>query len=457
MRSNHYALIGVLAVLLLAVSCQSFAQLTLDDWNGYTTTAPGSHASCVLNGSCSDWASSPAATCAAIIARAGGGRNDCGPAPHFSGNHYQCKASFGACPGGDFASAYPIAENRCAPGEQFDGTSCELIAPPPVLDSNCDEFEEAWQNDEIAFIPSWTGGSDPTSFCTPRYSEDDDACEDVIGYFNDIQLCNDDKNDCEAIGGTYGAFGIDGDIETAICLPDDYADQLPTCDISSVQILTVNSTDDVGGFGCSSSLGDIEDPVEGDTTSNTPEESDIDGDGIPDRNDADMDGDGIVNGSDPDADGDGIPDVDDPEVGGDDQENSVSGGGSCDVRPSCTGDAVQCAILFQTYSTRCAIEAQGDGDLELTGFDPAATDLTVPGAGVLQDDGDTDLSNQFDSLLSTSGPSGSCPADFGFAFSTVGPISFSYGSMCDFAGQIKPLVLLLFGFLAFRIGMRAFE
>jgi hypothetical protein len=386
----------------------------------------------------------------------------CGNTP-INSYAYQCQtASNGStnCTGASF-TIFEVINTPCGVDEELgygvgDYLECVPAAAPPPDQAFCDELESSWQNDEISFIPSWTNGSDPSSFCTPRYSEDDQECQDVLGYFNGIQLCNDDKNECEATGGTYGAFGIDGDIETAICLPADYADELPTCDISSVQILTVNSTDDVGGFGCSSTLGEIEDPVEGDITSEEPEESDIDGDGIPDRNDADMDGDGILNGSDPDADGDGIADVDDPEVGGDDQESSVSGGGSCDVRPACTGDAVQCAILRQTWETRCALQRDQDDD----GFE-----IPDPSTGPGLDDaptgpadyGDTDLGGVLDDIFAATGPAGSCPAGKSITLSIVPDVTFSYQPFCDFAALIRPFVLLIFGWVSARIGLRAFE
>lgn len=39
-----------------------------------------------------------------------------------------------------------------------------------------------------------------------------------------------------------------------------------------------------------------------------------------------------------------------------DEESTVSGDGACPAPPSCTGDAIQCAILRQTHQQRCADE-----------------------------------------------------------------------------------------------------
>lgn len=43
-------------------------------------------------------------------------------------------------------------------------------------------------------------------------------------------------------------------------------------------------------------------------------------------------------------------------TGGEDSEESVAGGGTCDAAPSCSGSAINCAILIQTYNTRCETE-----------------------------------------------------------------------------------------------------
>lgn len=88
-----------------------------------------------------------------------------------------------------------------------------------------------------------------------------------------------------------------------------------------------------------------------------------------------------------DYDEDGTPDEDDPypddQQNGDDEgegnetDNSASGGGTCGAAPACSGDGIACAILFQTWKTRCAVEkldASGgvpggeDGGVDTTGM-----------------------------------------------------------------------------------------
>lgn len=47
-------------------------------------------------------------------------------------------------------------------------------------------------------------------------------------------------------------------------------------------------------------------------------------------------------------------------------EENASGGGTCASPPVCTGNAIQCSILFQTWATRCR-DSDGEGeDLDLT-------------------------------------------------------------------------------------------
>jgi len=77
----------------------------------------------------------------------------------------------------------------------------------------------------------------------------------------------------------------------------------------------------------------------------------------------------------------------DPGPGRDENGYGISsGGGSCDAPPACSGDAIQCNILFQTWSTRC--EAQRIADAGGVG----GGDGNDPWEGKLGDPGSTDLS-----------------------------------------------------------------
>ncbi len=101
------------------------------------------------------------------------------------------------------------------------------------------------------------------------------------------------------------------------------------------------------------------------STSENEPKIDTDGDGIPDDEDAfpndpneskDTDGDGIGDSADI-APEDPTNGEDDGE--GNEKDNTSSGGGDCRFPPQCTGDGIACNTLFQTWKTRCAVEAQG--------------------------------------------------------------------------------------------------
>lgn len=53
----------------------------------------------------------------------------------------------------------------------------------------------------------------------------------------------------------------------------------------------------------------------------------------------------------------------------DENNNTASGGQSCSVNPLCSGDAIQCAMLYQQWKTRCAInelkKEQGVNEISL--------------------------------------------------------------------------------------------
>lgn len=65
---------------------------------------------------------------------------------------------------------------------------------------------------------------------------------------------------------------------------------------------------------------------------------------------------------------DGNPGMGDEDDEEDEPSSSVSGGETCEVPPSCEGDAVQCAILKQQFEARCDFEEAGD-------FEGSKTDI----------------------------------------------------------------------------------
>jgi len=122
---------------------------------------------------------------------------------------------------------------------------------------------------------------------------------------------------------------------------------------------------------------------------------------------------------------------------GDGTDDSFSDGG-CLTAPTCNGPAVECAIAFQAYNTRC--------NLQIT--DPAATEATVMAdVGVTQTveeiltvapEDEHDASTMF---TSPTPAGGSCPADYSVSTS-LGSVSFSWGPICEFGTDTRPVVLL---------------
>lgn len=175
--------------------------------------------------------------------------------------------------------------------------------------------------------------------------------DNVAGYLGDTPVCADELGACDSSGGsvTKDSLGV------VRCTPDQADDGLPSC--SSGQTITYNSASQA--FTCKN-ISDQPDTI----PTSTPDEPDADNDGIPDKDDSDMDGDGISNSLDADTDGDGIPNADDPTPNGSSGdgdgtgggENSLTGGGNCEDKPDCKGDPIECAIVWQTWKTRCAAE-----------------------------------------------------------------------------------------------------
>lgn len=362
-------------------------------------------------------------------------------------------------------------QNNCPEGEDYKiveggyGVACD---PCPECDTfECGDIDHPEEKltikDGIVLHP----------FCAPDLQIDHDPCEDVLGYFNGNQVCGDDKNKCEADGGTYGHFN-----DIAVCIPtndingSDIEDVPPDCEDDEIAYHLGS-----GDMSCSH----YDPPGE-----NT-EDKDTDGDGTPDKDDDDIDGDGVPNGSDPDKDGDGIPNADDPDEEGDD--NEADGGGTCTNRPSCSGDQVLCAVLFQQWKTRCALEEEGEGDKSSSGGgscdEPVECEGDVMLCGIRQqihdsncqlaehdsseyDDLFTDepsdlftddedgLENAMSGVFNQSGSGSSCPAPLPINLGSTST-SISFQPLCDTAGLLNPLVLFIFSLTGLRITMRGFE
>lgn len=149
----------------------------------------------------------------------------------------------------------------------------------------------------------------------------------------------------------------------------------------------------------------------------------------------------------------------DPGSGRDENGNgSSSGGGSCDAPPACTGESIQCNILFQTWSTRCAVTNLGDSGNGENGDNPWD--------GKTQEPGDTNVSQLISDevidgadFLDSSGMglSRSCPQLDNFSlniFGSVVEIDFM-SRFCGATSWLGPFMVLLGSYLGILAFLRA--
>lgn len=127
-----------------------------------------------------------------------------------------------------------------------------------------------------------------------------------------------------------------------------------------------------------------------------------------------------------------------------DPTSNVNGGLACDAPPACSGDAIQCAILRQTWEDRCqsakwitdlkGTDAYNAGDSIL---DPNNPKNKIPKAGTINI---TD-SIHFDDSGLVQGAA-VCPAPYTLNLgSMLGSYTISYQPFCDLAGMLRPLLL----------------
>lgn len=356
-------------------------------------------------------------------------------------------------------NACTVRITKCAANESFNIDTGNCSNAPPV----CTEAGHK--------VYTFTVGGVTTSWCSRDFDETGDDCEDVAGTFNGDVICNDSKNECESSGGTYGY--VNGQ---QTCLSGDYDDDLPTCrGIETVQVID-------GGFAC---ISPVEENPDNDVPDQEDPKPDNDNDGIPDDEDPDDDNDGIPDDIDDDDDNDGIPDPNDPTPSGEgeDQKNEVRGGGNCGASPICTGDAVQCANLYQLWKIRCATDDDSvtnandcDTASDCVG-DPVecaiflqqkATRCESPGiedqdeldaltTGLEAESvmSDVDLQSDLANIYNAGSPGGSCPSDVSLSLSS-GATQVSFQPLCDMATSMRPLVLIAFSLAAFVAVYRSF-
>lgn len=343
-----------------------------------------------------------------------------------------------------------VIVNGCPVGTYFNDVTraCEIdetFEPPPPPSGPCQEqgYPEGW------IEQPFTVGTETQIHCTQVFGDGDQQdCEQPLGTIEGLKksgdgysyqtqvVCNDHAAECTNGGGSWGM--VNGQ---AMCIPGDYADDLPTCD-SNGRVNLIENEAGEGGYVCESPVNQPNDIPGNEPTP----EPDTDGDGIPDSEDPDIDNDGTPNGSDNDTDGDGIPNADDPTPNGPEASDpTVEGGQSCTVRPSCTGDAIQCAILYQLWKTRCDAEVPGEDDI--------SESIDAPETGELF--GTNDLTSELGDVFSPTGETAACPA--ADSITVAGSVfTIEYTEFCNIANLVRPIVLLLFGLISLRIVMRAF-
>lgn len=176
----------------------------------------------------------------------------------------------------------------------------------------------------------------------------------------------------------------------------------------------------------------------------------------------------------------GVDEPVDPGPGEDENgKGTSSGGGSCDSPPACSGDAIQCNILYQSWAGRCATQ-EGFANVGEGGIGDGAGEIVdaVDGVGGKIDGlGDKFDSAFGDSPIDTSGPidglsvgnvnidasdlddsglsmSRTCPSvltdsvDFSFFGNSY---SLSFLPFCELLDLVGQLLVVLAAFVGVRI------
>lgn len=124
------------------------------------------------------------------------------------------------------------------------------------------------------------------------------------------------------------------------------------------------------------------------------------------------------------------------------EKSTAHGGASCEVAPACTGDAVQCAILHQTWLNRCSSQSE---KVTLDSIDFGTSD--IQGGGDFQsveligeDNKEAhDVSAIFSNLPAVGSTSASCPVMNLELGAPYGTLNFDFKPICDFGDYTRPL------------------
>ena len=129
--------------------------------------------------------------------------------------------------------------------------------------------------------------------------------------------------------------------------------------------------------------------------------------------------------------GDGGDETCDPLTQNCEGEGTAGTAGSCANEPSCDGDAIQCAILVQSWKNTCLT-------LDLAGEKPPWEGDSDYGRDLADEATSVDISTGLDD---GGFAAGSCPSDISIpVFATS--ISIEFQPLCDLAGVIRLFVIL---------------
>lgn len=274
----------------------------------------------------------------------------------------------------------------------------------------------------------------PGGICTSDPNPDETPCRNVAGYVNGVEVCLDDKNECEQQGGTYGII-----MDEAGCLLDD---EDPEKECAAEMFVFGN---DYGGYVCVH-------PDDKNPDDDTPDPNDADGDGVPNDEDPDDDNDGIPDEEDPDANGDGRTDDDSDEDGirdyedDDDDNDGVSdsddkdnGAGQCD--PTAFNYA-QCTGQLSSISDTAGIDIRNAANLSVNTAVEGVTSATKAAIG----NGNAGITEPTGLVASLTGFSGFADRACVDLSTTVHGVPFSI--TCDGTQPIRNMLTWVFGFLA---------
>jgi hypothetical protein len=133
-----------------------------------------------------------------------------------------------------------------------------------------------------------------------------------------------------------------------------------------------------------------------------------------------------------------------------DGEGSLSGGLACDSPPVCEGDAIECAIVQQTFRTRCVEPVDESDLLAATGLDGIEEEGLAGST-----DEPVNVSDAFDGSGWLSGRS--CPSSYNVSLGEWGgSISVPLSDACWFFQAIGLIVLALAYYTAARIVVGGF-